>query len=196
MGVGSNLACFGVSVAAGFAFVAVERRVPVPLLDLALLRNRVLVGATVAILIGAGTINGLMYLFSLYFQDENTLGFTPLQAGLATQPATVGLVLVAPLVPRLAARFGGRQVIGVGFEVTTGGFAAIGFVQPSWRYLAFLLPLIAAAVGWGYPMGLLPPRRRLPFPQTRSERRPVFRIWPAMSARRWQRPWLRRSTPR
>ena len=64
-----TLACFAIAVASGFAFVAVERRVPVPLLDLALLRNRVLVGSTVAILIGAGTINALMYLLSLYFQD-------------------------------------------------------------------------------------------------------------------------------
>jgi MFS family permease len=149
----ATFACFGLSVAAGFAFVAVERRVAVPLLDLALLGNRVLVGATVAILIGAGTINALMYLLSLYFQDPNSLGFTPLQAGLATLPATVGLVVIAPLVPRLAARFGGRQVIGVGFAITAGGFAAVGFVQPSWRYLAFLLPLIAIAVGMGMSNG-------------------------------------------
>ena len=54
------------------------------MLDLAVLRNRVLVGATIAILIGAGTINGLMYLLSLYFQDPSTLGFSPLQTGLAT----------------------------------------------------------------------------------------------------------------
>jgi Major Facilitator Superfamily len=148
----ATIACFGVSVAAGFAFVVVEWRVPVPLLDLALLRNRVLVGATVAILIGAGTINGLMYLLSLYLQDENTLGL--LRCKLAwPRSATVGLVLVAPLVPRLAARFGGRQVIGVGFAVTAGGFAAIGFVEPSWRYLAFLLPLIAVAVGMGLSNG-------------------------------------------
>jgi EmrB/QacA subfamily drug resistance transporter len=149
----ATLACFGVAVAAGFAFVAVERRVAVPMLDLALLRNRVLVGATIAILIGAGTINGLMYLLSLYFQDPSTLGFSPLQAGLATLPATVGLVVIAPLVPKLAARFGGRQVIGVGFAVTAAGFAAIGFVDSSWRYLAFLLPLIAVAVGMGMSNG-------------------------------------------
>jgi MFS family permease len=123
------------------------------MLDLALLRNRILVGATIAILIGARTINGLMYLLSLYFQDPSTLGFSPLQAGLATLPATVGLVVIAPLVPKLAAKFGGRQVIGVGFAVTAGGFAAIGFVQPSWRYLAFLLPLTAIAVGMGMSNG-------------------------------------------
>jgi MFS family permease len=72
---------------------------------------------------------------------------------LATLPATVGLVVIAPLVPKLAARFGGRQVIGVGFAITAGGFAAIGFVQPSWRYLAFLLPLVAIAVGMGMSNG-------------------------------------------
>ena len=149
----ATLVCFAICVAAGFAFVAVERRVAVPMLDLALLRNRVLVGATIAILIGAGTINGLMYLLSLYFQDPNTLGFSPLQAGLATLPATVGLVVIAPIVPRLAAKFGGRQVIGVGFAITAAGFAAVGFVQPSWRYLAFLLPLIAIAVGMGMSNG-------------------------------------------
>ena len=64
-----TLGCLVVAVVAGVAFVAVEKRVSRPLLDLALLRNRVLVGSTVAILIGAGTINALMYLLSLYFQD-------------------------------------------------------------------------------------------------------------------------------
>jgi hypothetical protein len=48
-----------------------------PKLDLALLRNRILVGSTIDILIGAGTINAMMYLVSLYFQDADTLGFSP-----------------------------------------------------------------------------------------------------------------------
>ncbi len=149
----ATVGCFGLSVAAGFAFIAVERRIEVPLLDLALLRNRVLVGSTIAILIGAGTINGLMYLLSLYFQNPAALGFSPLQAGLATLPATVGLVAVAPLVPKLAAKFGGRQTIGAGFALTTVGFVIVGFVHSSWAYLAFLLPLIAIAVGMGMSNG-------------------------------------------
>ena len=149
----ATLGCFAVTVAAGYFFVLVERRVTVPLLDLALLRNRVLVGSTVAILIGAGTINALMYLLSLYFQDPATLGFSPLQAGLATLPATAGLVLVAPLVPRLAAKVGGRQTVGIGFALTAAGFVIVGFAQPSWRYALFLLPLVAIAVGMGLSNG-------------------------------------------
>jgi len=149
----ATIGCFVLSVAAGVGFVAVERRVAVPLLDLALLRNRVLVGSTLAILIGAGTINGLMYLLSLYFQNPVALGFSPLQAGLATLPATVGLVVVAPLVPRFAQRIGGRQTIGAGFLITTAGFVVVGLTQASWTYVAFLLPLVAIAVGMGLSNG-------------------------------------------
>jgi EmrB/QacA subfamily drug resistance transporter len=149
----ATLGCFLVAVVAGYAFVLVERRVDVPLLDLALLRNRVLVGSTVAILIGAGTINALMYVLSLYFQNPDSLGFTPLQAGLATLPATVGLVVVAPLVPKWAAKVGGRQVVGLGFLVSGIGFAVVGFAKDDWRYAAFLLPLVAVAVGMGMSNG-------------------------------------------
>ena len=141
------------AVVSGFAFVAVEKRVAVPMLDLALLRNRVLVASTIAILIGAGTINALMYLVSLYFQDPATLGLSSLQAGLATLPATAGLVAVAPLVPRFAARFGGRQVVAAGFAITAVGFAWIGLVDGSWRYVAFVLPLVAVAIGMGLSNG-------------------------------------------
>ena len=149
----ATLGCLAVGIAAGVAFVMVEGRVKVPLLDLALLRNRVLVGSTVAILIGAGTINALMYLLSLYFQNPAALGFSSLQAGLATLPATAGLVVVAPLVPKLAAKFGGRSVVGAGFAITAVGFAVIGLNQSSWGYAAFVLPLIAVAVGMGLSNG-------------------------------------------
>ncbi|WP_336724081.1 MFS transporter [Cellulosimicrobium cellulans] len=149
----ATLGSLAVAVVAGCLFVVVERRVAVPLLDLALLRNRVLVGATMAILIGSGTINGLMYLLSIYFQDPATLGLSPLEAGLATLPATAGLVIVAPLVPKLAAKVGGRQVVGLGFLLTAVGFGVVGVVQADWRYGAFVLPLIAIAVGMGLSNG-------------------------------------------
>jgi EmrB/QacA subfamily drug resistance transporter len=148
-----TILCLVVAVASGSAFVVVEKRVSVPMLDLALLRNRILVGSTIAILIGAGTINGLMYLLSLYFQNPNALGFSPLEAGLATLPATAGLVAVAPLVPRFAAKLGGREVIALGFLITAAGFAVVGLVQASWRYGAFVLPLVAIAVGMGMSNG-------------------------------------------
>src|SRR3954470_7802015 len=69
------LGCLAATIVGAVLFVVVERRVPAPLVDLALLRNQVLVGATLAILIVAGTINALMYILSLYFQDPAAFGY-------------------------------------------------------------------------------------------------------------------------
>jgi EmrB/QacA subfamily drug resistance transporter len=143
----ATLGAFAISIAAAIAFVYVERRSPAPLVDLALLRNRLLIASTVGILIGAGTINGLMFIVSLYFQSPETLGLSPLETGLATLPATVGLVVLAPIVPNLDRRWGSRLVIGGGFLLTTIGFGVLVATQPSWRYAAFVLPLLAIAGG-------------------------------------------------
>jgi EmrB/QacA subfamily drug resistance transporter len=149
----ATLICFAIAVVAGVSFVFVERRVHAPLVDLRLLRNAVLVGATLVILIVAGAINGLMYVMSLFFQSPDGLGMTPLQAGLATVPAAAGLVIVAPFVSRLAARIGSRSVIVLGFVITTGGFLVLVFLTPDWGYGLFVLPLVVVAVGMGFSNG-------------------------------------------
>jgi EmrB/QacA subfamily drug resistance transporter len=141
------LGCLAVSILSIFAFVAVEQRSPAPLVDLELMRNRVLIGSTIGILIGAGTINGLMFVVSLYFQDGNGLGMTPFEAGLATLPATVGLVLTAPFVPKIAEKIGTATTVGLGFIITTGGFAVLVPVKSSWAYVAFVLPFVVVAIG-------------------------------------------------
>jgi hypothetical protein len=56
-------------------------------------------------------------------------------------------------VPQLAKRLGGRQTIGAGFVLTTAGFVVVGLTDASWGYLAFLLPLVAIAVGMGLSNG-------------------------------------------
>ncbi|MGW1965787.1 MFS transporter [Streptomyces sp. NPDC001935] len=143
------LGCFALAAVSCVAFVAVERRVEAPLVDLRLLRNRVLIGATVGILLSAGVINGLMYLVSLYFQNPATLALSPFEAGLATLPATVGLIAVTPLVPRMVQRLGVGPVIAVGFAAATAGCALLSFVEGDWRYAAFVLPLVLLAAGLG-----------------------------------------------
>src|SRR3954449_9047351 len=80
------IGCLVVSVLSVVAFIRVEQRVAAPLVDLQLLRNAVLVGSTLAILVVAGVIGALMYLLSLYFQDPAAFGYNALEAGLATLP--------------------------------------------------------------------------------------------------------------
>lgn len=141
--------CALVSIGAAVGFFLVEKKVKAPLVDLELLRNRILVAVTLVILIGAGTINALMYILSLYFQNPAALGMTPLEAGLATLPAALGMILFATAVAKLANKVGSRKVILWGFVLMTAGFTAMAFIEPGWVYLAFVLPLVAIAVGMG-----------------------------------------------
>jgi EmrB/QacA subfamily drug resistance transporter len=149
----ATLGCFATAAIATVLFVAVERRASAPLVDLKLLRNRMLVGATLAILIVAGTINAMMYVLSLYFQNPSALAMSALQAGLATLPAAAGMIAVTPLITPLAVRIGARAAVALGFGLATAGFAALAFVHASWTYAAFVLPLVALAVGLGVANG-------------------------------------------
>lgn len=149
----ATLGCFALAIVSTVLFTVVERRVSAPLVDLKLLRNRVLVGATLAILIVAGTINALMYVLSLYFQNPAALGMSALQAGLATLPAAAGMIAITPAITPLAGRIGVRAAVALGFGLATAGFAALAFVHASWQYGAFVLPLVALAVGLGVANG-------------------------------------------
>ena len=149
----ATLGCLALALAAGIAFVWVERRVAAPLVDLRLLRNRVLVGATLAILIVAGTINGLMYVLSLYFQDPAGLGLSAFEAGLATLPAAAAMIAITPAIAPLAAKLGGARAVVLGFGLATVGFAALAFVKASWEYWAFLAPLVGLSIGLGLANG-------------------------------------------
>jgi EmrB/QacA subfamily drug resistance transporter len=149
----ATLGCFLASVVGTVLFVLVEKRVSAPIVDLELLRNQVLVGATLAILIVAGALNGLMYVLSLYLQDPATFGMSALETGVATLPAAAGLVAVTPLITPLAARIGTRLAIVAGFGFAAAGFAALAFVESSWTYAALIVPLVVLAAGLGLANG-------------------------------------------
>jgi EmrB/QacA subfamily drug resistance transporter len=149
----ATLGSLAVAIVAGVLFVVVEKRVKAPLVHLELLRNRVLVGATLAILIVAGTINALMYVLSLYFQDPAGLGMNAFEAGLATLPAAAGMIAITPAITPLAVKIGAARAVIVGFGLAAAGFAVLAFVQASWTYAAFVGPLVALAVGLGIANG-------------------------------------------
>ncbi|GIE97120.1 MFS transporter [Paractinoplanes rishiriensis] len=149
----ATIGCLVLAALGVVAFVAAERRVSAPLVDLNLFRNRVLVGATLAILLVAGTINGLMYVLSLYFQDPASFGMTALQAGLATLPAVAVMIAITPLITPIAVRIGSRRAVALGFLLSTAGFAVLGFASSSWKYTAFVIPLVVMAVGLGLANG-------------------------------------------
>jgi EmrB/QacA subfamily drug resistance transporter len=149
----ATLGCFVLSAVGAVLFVVVEKRVTAPLIDLALLRNQILVGSTLAILIVAGTINGLMYILSLYLQDPAAFGLSPLETGVATLPAAAAMIAVTPVITPLAAKVGTRLAIVAGFGLAALGFGALALIEDSWSYGILVLPLIALSAGLGFANG-------------------------------------------
>jgi EmrB/QacA subfamily drug resistance transporter len=148
-----TIVCLLIAAGGTIGFAVVEKRVAAPLVDLHLLRNAVLVGATLAILIVAAAINALMYLVSLYFQNDAVFGMSALQAGLATLPAAAAMIAITPLITPLAVKIGSRNAIALGFALAAAALAVLAFVKPSWTYLAFVFPLAGTAVGLGLANG-------------------------------------------
>ena len=77
-------------------FVLIERRSSAPLVRLGIFRIRSLLGANLVLLVVAGGLFANFFFSSLYVQQ--ILGYTPLEAGLAFLPVTVGIVAGSGLV--------------------------------------------------------------------------------------------------
>ncbi|MHB9755548.1 MFS transporter [Streptomyces sp. BYX5S] len=95
------------SAAAGTAFLVVEARTFLPLVDLRMLRDRFLVGGVVAQVLWGIGVNGVFFFTALYLQ--HVLGFSPVKAGLAFLPLAGALLLCTPLAERAARLMGGAH---------------------------------------------------------------------------------------
>jgi EmrB/QacA subfamily drug resistance transporter len=135
-----------VSVAAAAAFVRAERASASPLLQFALLRrHRNYLGATISQFIAGIAEMGLGLLFPLLLILN--LEMSPALAGLALIPATVPMVLVAPLAGRWYDRVGGRIPLSAGFAVLLASGVVLAWAAHANAYLPLLPGLLLYGIG-------------------------------------------------
>src|SRR5437588_581302 len=97
------------------AFILLELRQRLPMLDLSLFKIGSFVGANlVAMLVSLGMF-GVFFYISLYVQ--NILGYSPTKAGAIFLPMTVLIILVAPIAGKLSDRVGSRWLMGAGMGI-------------------------------------------------------------------------------
>ena len=101
------------------AFVFIEPRRPAPLIRLGIFRVRSLAGANAVMLLVAGGLFAFFFFASLYVQQ--ILGYSPLEAGLAFLPVTVGIGIGAGIAQQLVKRIGVRGCAVLGMLIAAFG---------------------------------------------------------------------------
>jgi EmrB/QacA subfamily drug resistance transporter len=133
------------------AFIAIERRVERPLLDLGLFRNPATIGASVAILLTAVSVFAL-FTYVVFFL-QNFLAYDAFDTGLRLLPLTVTIFFASAATARLAERVPVRVVIVVGLTISGVGLLLMRGVEVGSEWTAILAG--GALVGLG--VGLLNP---------------------------------------
>jgi EmrB/QacA subfamily drug resistance transporter len=129
------------------AFVAIERRIAHPMLDLSLFRKRAFNGVSaVAFALSAGMFAMFLYL-TIYMQG--VLDFSPLEAGLRFLPLTVLGFVVAPISGALSHRVPIRVLLGCGLTLVGIGLLLMHGLTPSSEWTALLVGFVLAGIGIG-----------------------------------------------
>ncbi len=122
------------------AFVLLESRQRLPMLDLSLFRIGSFVGAnTVALLVSLGMF-GVFFFVSLYVQ--NILGYSPTKAGAIFLPMTILIILIAPIAGKASDRIGGRWLMGGGMTLLSISllfYQRVGLHSTFWTLLPAMI---------------------------------------------------------
>lgn len=146
-----TLGALALGAVAAVAFVRRQRRLAHPLLDLRLLAHPALRGALGTMLLGGVVMGGM---FLVVTQDlQLVAGLGPLEAGLATLPGTVAMLVGVMAGPVLARRVRPAWVMAGGTALAAAGLAGVALAAPGGT-----VPMIAAFTvalfGMGLPGGL------------------------------------------
>jgi EmrB/QacA subfamily drug resistance transporter len=130
------------------AFVAIERRSAAPLVRLSMFRTRTLTAANVSMMLVASGMFSMFFFASLYVQE--VLGYSPLKAGLAFLPVTLGMMAGAGVAQSAIRRFGPRGVGVVGVSLAALGMLWLTGLPVHGNYVSDLLVgLLPMSVGMG-----------------------------------------------
>ena len=122
------VALFAAAAVAFAGFVTYELRIaPAPMADLRLFARRSFAATGFVAFAISATVIGMIIYLSLYVQ--NTLGYSPVQAGLRFLPLSLVSFTVALLTGRLIGKVAMRVLLGVAMAAAAAGLASAGHAQ-------------------------------------------------------------------
>ncbi|MFD7551906.1 MFS transporter [Streptomyces sp. NPDC059816] len=127
-------------VLAGIVFLVVERRTAAPMLPLSIFRSRLFSATNAMTLCLYAAIGGILFLLPV--QLQTALGWNALEAGTATLPITVLMLLLSARAGELTRRVGPTLPLVTGPLVAAIGVLLMVRVRPGSSYVADVLPAV------------------------------------------------------
>jgi MFS family permease len=143
----------GLAVLAAFCYI--ETRVAEPMFNLALFRIRPFTAGNLASLLSGLGRGGLMFILIIWLQGIylplHGYNFvdTPLWAGIAMLPLTIGFLIAGPLSGYLSDRFGARPFATGGMLVAALSFILLELLPVNFTYWQFAGILLLNGIGMG-----------------------------------------------
>src|SRR6266568_1186454 len=142
------VALFATAAVAFPGFVIYELRIAAaPMADLRLFARRSFAATGFVAFAISATVIGVIIYLSLYVQ--NTLGYSPVQAGLRFLPLSLVSFAVALLTGRLIGKVAMRVLLGVAMVAVAAGLASMADLTATSTWLVLLSGLILAGIGLG-----------------------------------------------
>ena len=168
------LGCLGLGVAFLIAFCVIETKVADPMFRLQLFKIRAFTSGVVASFLAALSRGGLMFMLIIWLQGiwlplhGYAFTVTPLWAGIAMIPLTVGLLIAGPISGILSDKYGARPFATGGMLCAALAFFLLELLPVDFPYWVFGLVLFFAGLSmasFGSPnrtgvMNSLPPQHR------------------------------------
>jgi DHA2 family multidrug resistance protein-like MFS transporter len=141
------MVAFVVAAIALVGFVVWELRQEHPMLPMRYFRDRGFTLGTGVITFAFLVMFGFFFLMTQFLQFVR--GYSPLDAGVATLPLAVSLVIVSPRSAAIGERIGPANVMAAGFAFLVAGLALISTVSAATSYAVIALALIILGIGMG-----------------------------------------------
>ncbi|MCI4320481.1 MAG: MFS transporter [Thermoplasmata archaeon] len=129
-------------------FIAIERIVPHPMVDLSLFRIRAFTCSSIAMFLSASARGALAFVLVFYLQGP-ALRLSALTAGLFLVPLAGTLAVFGPLSGILSDRWGPRGLATAGLVISAFGFLTLSHVGANVSFVTLLPGLLLVGAGMG-----------------------------------------------
>jgi EmrB/QacA subfamily drug resistance transporter len=141
------LGAFALAAVSAVIFLAIESRTANPMVDLKMFRSREFSGGSGTMMIWAFGVLGIYFFTSLYLQQ--TLGFSPVEAGLAFVPMALCVAVFAAIAPRIEARAGAHRTVAAGMLLMVVGLVLFARLGLNAHYTSLLPGFMLFGAGAG-----------------------------------------------